>query len=55
MDSQTGAVSLIVIPKEDPRLCADYDEDCREVVEQGRALSCYRYDPKRGICPFVGD
>lgn len=32
--------------------CADLDEDCEKVDDK---LACARYDPSKGICPFVGD
>jgi hypothetical protein len=35
--------------------CADFDEDCYKILEEGYVLQCYLHDPKRGRCPFVGD
>ncbi len=43
--------SLIVIQPTD---CTELDEDCLE-MEPCQHLSCYRYAPESGRCPFVAD
>jgi hypothetical protein len=37
---------------DDPRVCADLDEDCSE-FNSAEALHCWRSDPETGVCPLI--
>ena len=34
-------------------LCKDHDEDCPSIFAEGGCLTCWLYDPGRGMCPYL--
>jgi hypothetical protein len=40
----------IKLMRHDESTCTDHDEDCEEV---GCKVTCWLYDPQRGMCPYL--
>ncbi|MNL49494.1 hypothetical protein D3C87_1724330 [compost metagenome] len=54
-DTEFEAVMTCCDPKPVPlipivAICADHDDECPDVPNK---VTCWLYDPARGVCPFL--